>query len=85
MTQPVAKVRLTGEQARTLRAADALVRRRMEAAAVEAARHKVLIGEALAAGREAVESVVRAYGADDTLEWQMVGLDLVPVGSTPQE
>jgi len=75
---PSPVVALTAEQSRAIRTADALVRRCVDAAAIEAARHKVAIGEASAAGRRLVEGIVEEAGQDPTLDWQMVGDRLVP-------
>lgn len=70
---------LTDAQARQLRAADALVRRLMDAAAIDAARHKVAVGEAMQAGRALVDDIVTNAGGDVTLDWQVSGNALSPV------
>jgi hypothetical protein len=84
-TTPVDRIELSAEAARELRAADAHMRRCMDAAALDAARHKVAIGEAAAAGRAALETLVRDAGGDETVPWQLVGTTLVPVTFTAQE
>lgn len=62
--------------ARRLRALDQAVRRAMSAAEIAAARAKVEIGDATAAGRSALEEIVLKHGGDPTLDWTLDGTTL---------